>query len=78
MLFDFPDPWSVFSRDPQRSANFLVLRQAETPAVLIELGYISNPDEEKQMLSQEWQRKISSAITSAVNDFFASSGAIFR
>jgi len=67
-----------FSRDPQRSANFLVLRQAETPAVLIELGYISNPDEEKQMLSPEWQRRISSAITSAVNDFFASSGAIFR
>jgi N-acetylmuramoyl-L-alanine amidase len=67
-----------FSRDPQRSANFLVLRQTETPAVLIELGYISNPDEEKQMLSQDWQRKVAGAITSAVNDFFTSSGAIFR
>lgn len=67
-----------FSRDPQRSANFLVLRQAETPAVLIELGYISNPDEEKQMLSQDWQRKVAGAITAAVNDFFASSGSIFR
>jgi N-acetylmuramoyl-L-alanine amidase len=67
-----------FSRDPQRSANFLVLRQAETPAVLIELGYISHPDEEKQMLSQDWQRKIAGAITAAVNDFFASGGLIFR
>lgn len=67
-----------FSRDPQRSANFLVLRQAETPAVLIELGYISNPEEEKQMLSQEWQRKIAGAITAAVNDFFAKGGSIFR
>jgi N-acetylmuramoyl-L-alanine amidase len=67
-----------FSRDPQRSANFLVLRQAETPAVLIELGYISHPEEEKQMLSKEWQQKIAAAITAAVNDFFASSGSIFR
>jgi N-acetylmuramoyl-L-alanine amidase len=67
-----------FSRDPQRSANFLVLRQAETPAVLIELGYISHPEEEKQMLSQDWQRKIAGAITAAVNDFFAKSGSIFR
>ena len=66
------------SRDPQRSANFLVLRQTETPAVLIELGYISHPDEEKQMLSQEWQRKIAGAITAAVNDFFAKGGSIFR
>lgn len=67
-----------FSREPQRSANFLVLRQAETPAVLIELGYISHPEEEKQMLSKEWQRKIAAAITAAVNDFFASGGFIFR
>jgi N-acetylmuramoyl-L-alanine amidase len=66
------------SRDPQRAANFLVLRQAETPAVLIELGYISHVDEEKQMLSQEWQRKMAAAITAAINDFFATGNSIFR
>jgi N-acetylmuramoyl-L-alanine amidase len=66
------------SRDPQRSANFLVLRQAETPAVLIELGYISHTDEERQMLSHEWQRKVATAITAAIDDFFASGGSIFR
>jgi len=67
-----------FSRDPQRSANFLVLRQAETPAVLIELGYISHTEDEKQMLSPEWQRKVAGAITTAIDDFFAASGKIFR
>ncbi|MFN3746448.1 MAG: N-acetylmuramoyl-L-alanine amidase [Hyphomicrobiaceae bacterium] len=66
------------SRDPQRAANFLVLRQAETPAVLIELGYISHVEEEREMLSEEWQRKVAAAITAAINDFFASSGSIFR
>jgi len=67
-----------FSRDPQRSANFLVLRQAETPAVLIELGYISHAEDEKQMLSAEWQRKVAAAITAAIDDFFAKGGSIFR
>ncbi len=67
-----------FSRDPQRSANFLVLRQAETPAVLMELGYISHAEDEKQMLTPEWQRKVAAAITAAIDDFFAASGKIFR
>ena len=66
------------SREPQRAANFLVLRQAETPAVLIELGYISHVEEEKQMLSQEWQKKMAAAITAAINDFFATGSSIFR
>jgi len=66
------------SRDPQRAANFLVLRQAETPAVLIELGYISHTEEEQQMLSAEWQRKVAAAITTAIDDFFASGSSIFR
>ena len=66
------------SRDPQRAANFAVLRQAETPAVLIELGFISHVEEEKQMRSPEWQRQIASAITAAIGDYFASRKAVFR
>lgn len=66
------------SREPQRAANFAVLRQAETPAVLIELGYISHAEEERQMMSADWQRKISAAITNAIDDYFSGNKAIFR
>jgi N-acetylmuramoyl-L-alanine amidase len=66
------------SRDPQRAANFVVLRQAETPAVLIELGFISHAEEEKQMRSHEWQRQIATAITAAIGDYFSKRKAIFR
>lgn len=66
------------SRDPQRSANFVVLRQTETPAVLIELGFISHVEEEKQMRSHEWQRQVASAITAAIEDYFSKPKAIFR
>ncbi len=68
----------TLSRDPQRAANFAVLRQAETPAVLIELGYISHAEDERQMMSVEWQRKISAAITGAIDDYFSGRKAIFR
>jgi N-acetylmuramoyl-L-alanine amidase len=66
------------SRDPQRSANFVVLRQSETPAVLIELGFISHVEEEKQMRSHEWQRQVATAITAAIEDYFSKRKAIFR
>jgi N-acetylmuramoyl-L-alanine amidase len=68
----------LLSRDPQRSANFLVLKQAETPAVLIELGYISHAEDEKLMHSTEWQKQVSTSITSAIDDHFAKSGSVFR
>jgi N-acetylmuramoyl-L-alanine amidase len=66
------------SREPQRGANFAVLRQAETPAVLIELGFISHTEEEKQMRSHEWQRQVATAITAAIGDYFSKRNAIFR
>lgn len=60
----------TLTRDPQRSANFVVLRQPATPAVLIELGYISHTEDERLMRSGEWQRKIAKAISTAVADYF--------
>jgi N-acetylmuramoyl-L-alanine amidase len=66
------------SRDPQRAANFVVLRQAETPAVLIELGFISHAEEEKQMRSPEWQRQVATSLTTAIEDYFTKRKAIFR
>ena len=66
------------SREPKRGANFAVLRQAETPAVLIELGFISHAEEEKLMRSHEWQRQIAAAITAAIEEYFSKRKAVFR
>jgi len=62
------------THDPERAAAFRVLRQAGAPSVLIELGFLSNPAEEQMMTNADWQRRVATAIASAVDTYFARRG----
>jgi len=45
-----------------KSANFYVIKNTVMPAVLVELGYISNPTEEKLLGSADFQKKAALGI----------------
>jgi len=57
-------------KNPQRSAAFGVLKAPEVPSVLVELGYLSNSEDEKLLQTKEWQAKAADAITRSVFEFF--------
>lgn len=51
---------------PHQFAAFHVLRRAETPAVLVEAGYISNADDEAKLLTKEGRAPLVLALAQAV------------
>jgi len=61
----------ALSRDPTRSAAFKVLQQTQTPSVLVELGYMSNTEDQALMTTPAWQRKVAASIADAIDTFFA-------
>lgn len=51
------------------TANFLVLRSLDIPSVLLEMGFISNPQDEKLLSSANYQRSIAAGIAQAVEQY---------
>jgi hypothetical protein len=54
-----------------KQAPFRVLRGAEMPAVLVELGFLSNPDEEKKLQDATYRGELAEALTRAVQRYKA-------
>jgi len=55
----------------RRFAGFRVLKAPDVPSVLVELGYMSNPSDEKRLKSKRWQRKVAVTTARAVDSYFA-------
>lgn len=52
-----------------QQAPFFVLTGTQIPAVLVEVGFISNPEEEKLLGSAAYQDKIAEAIVQGIAEF---------
>ncbi|MGC4027139.1 MAG: N-acetylmuramoyl-L-alanine amidase [Mesorhizobium sp.] len=55
--------------NPHRFARFRVLRAPDVPSVLIELGYLSNAEDELSLRDPQWRAKAVSSIAAAVENF---------
>ena len=51
--------------------SLAVLKSSDIPSVLIETGFISNPQEERNLTSSAHQQKLAKAIYTAVDNFFS-------
>jgi len=57
--------------NPHRFAGFAVLKAPDIPSVLIEMGYLSNSQDEKALKDPRQRRHLAEAILRAADRFFA-------
>ena len=55
-------------------SRFYVIRHTTIPAILLELGFISNPDERNELLSEERQEKSAEAVCEGIINYFGKGG----
>jgi N-acetylmuramoyl-L-alanine amidase len=62
-------------RNPHRFAGFRVLRAADVPSALLELGYLSNRNDLRQLMNPQWRARTAEAIARAIVAHLATSQA---
>jgi len=55
--------------NPHRQANFQVLRAPDIPSVLLEMGFLSNPEDEKLLLDEAWRARVAGLVANAVDRY---------
>jgi len=55
--------------NPHRSAGFQVLRAADIPSALVELGYLSNVGDTRRIADPAWQNKTANILADAIVDY---------
>ena len=56
--------------DPKRSANFAVLRDPSIPSSLLEMGCLSNADDEKRLRDPRQRHQLVARLTHAIDSYF--------
>lgn len=54
-------------------SRLFLMKSPPLPAILIECGFISNPDEEKNLLNDEYKAKLAWAIAESVEEYYIKS-----
>jgi N-acetylmuramoyl-L-alanine amidase len=52
-------------------AGFAVLKAPDIPSILVETAFISNPEEERKLRNDAYQRKIAEAVFAGIKSHFA-------
>ena len=56
--------------DTHRFAGFAVLKAPDVPSVLLEMGYLSNKNEERLLRQESYRRKLAASAVRAIDCYF--------
>lgn len=59
-------------------AGFAVLKAPDVPSILVETAFISNPDEEKKLRSEDYREQLVDALTAGIRRYFAKNPPLAR
>ncbi len=73
---------ALLSMDPDNtrvekaaSPSIYLMKQASLPAVIVECGFLSNPEEESLLNTEEYQERLAESICKGIEDYFMEGGA---
>jgi N-acetylmuramoyl-L-alanine amidase len=66
VIKSFESAGLAINSHPHRRGNFAVLRSAEIPSILVELGFLSSAKDLRRLTSEEWQDQAAGAIADAL------------
>lgn len=55
-----------------KNIPIIILRDVKTPTIIVECGFLSNPEEEKKLCSEDYQLKIAKTIKTGIDNYFTS------
>ncbi|MBR7679270.1 N-acetylmuramoyl-L-alanine amidase, partial [Streptomyces daliensis] len=58
-------------RGKVEQAGFAVLKAPDIPSILVETGFISNPEEESKMQDEDYQNELADALLQGIQRYFA-------
>jgi N-acetylmuramoyl-L-alanine amidase len=61
---------------PQRHAGFVVLKAADIPSVLVEMGFMSNAADEAELRRPDHRARVAQAMKRAVDAYFAANARV--
>jgi N-acetylmuramoyl-L-alanine amidase len=61
---------SQLHKDTVQKAGFMVLKSPDIPSILVETAFISNPSEEQNLLSNQYQSKLANTIFKGLRNYF--------
>jgi len=64
------DTVAVLHKKQVEQAGFAVLKSPDIPSILVETGFISNPEESRKLASSSYQKKMARAIHAGIKTWF--------